>query len=1030
MFRQVIGRSLAHPRLVAWACIWLAVVGLFYARNMQFDFLPAIGPGQAMVETEARGLVAQQVEATVTRPIEAVLLGTPGIARVESHSVQGLSVVTLKFARGVDPVQVREAVSQNLARVGALPAGVATPVLSPLLAPGPGLIKIGFSGGKNAIELRQIVQWLVRPRLLSTPGVARVAIRGGQIPQIAIRARPGDLSDSGLGFLDVVSAARRATSVAGAGFIDTPNQRVLIESHGQAETIDAVKDGQIQTPGNDPVRIDDVADVSEVAAPSYGDARISGQPAVIVAVDQGLGTNVLATTHAVEQTLDILRPSLSAQGITMRTDLDRPAGSISRLIDRIVWDLGIGAVLAALALLLILRDVRVVLVSLVSIPMTFLMTLAVLKLFGFTLNVMTLGGLAVSLGLVIDDAVIDVESVRSELIDTDGSIASRRAAILAASIKVRAPVFYATLALALALLPLLFLHGPEASLFVPLAWAIIVASLCSLLSAMTVTPALALMFFSHMHAQPRIASVERFKAWYSGLLRRTEASSGAIMGCAAVLVIVAVAVLLLFHSQLMPAVHDGHVVASFDAPVSTAPAAITATSEPMAKDIAAIPGVRTVSQQIGRDPTTGDQTEVEHSTLDIDLEPRLDDAAQSKVAGQVQRVLTGYGQDAVTTGSRFDFGDAIGHGVPTLRINVLGQDLDAVDETASKVVAVLARTPGGATVRTPSAQRGPIVRVDLNFNKLALSGLSASDVLETVQAAFAGEPVARIYQGSTVEDLVVVGQDSLRQDPETIGNLLLRSTSGLSVPLSSVANVYLTDGRAAIEHDGGAPRRIVTATPSSADIDGFARQARTLIERSVKLPRGVFLTYETANSAAETRANLSFAYGLGFFGVLTFLALAFDARTALLVLLSTGFAFIGAAIAVALMGGTLSIGSIAGLVALLGISMRHAIPMISEAEDLATEGALPWSFVTLTRSITDRSAPLTASAALVILVLAPLALGGEAAGMEILGPMAIVIIAGTVSGVIGDLIVLPMMLWKFWHPQLASIENLTRDQSV
>ena len=1020
VFRTVVGWSLARPRLVAWACLWLAVLGLLYVHDMQIDLLPRIEPAQVTVDTEAPGLVAQQVEATVTRPIEAALLGTPGITRVESRSVQGLSIISLRFAIGADPIRVRQSVSENLARVGQLPAGTGQPVLSPLIAPGRGLMKIGFTGGRNPIELRQLVQWVVRPRLLSTPDVARVRIYGGQIPRIEVRARPGDLADSGLGFLDIVKAARRATSVAGAGFIDTPNQRVLIEPHGQAETIDEVKDGQIQIPGNDPVRIDDVADVSEEAAPSYGDAVIAGKPAVIVAVDQNLGANSLDTTHAVEQTLGVLCPSLMAQGISIRTDLDRPASFISSSAKHIAWYLSVGALLASLALVVFMRDLRVVLVSLVSVPLTFLVTLMVLRALGFNLNAMTLGGLAVALGLILDDAVIDVENILSDLRDAERRHSSRREAIIAASIEVRAPVFYAMLALVFALVPLLFLRGPEGSLLAPLAWAIIVASLVSLLIAMTVTPALALLFFRHIHAQPRIASVERIKALHAQWLERMEFRSQPLLAGAGALVILALAALVLFPSELMPTVYDGHIAAATTAPVSTSPAAVRAIGEAMAKDIAAIAGVKTVSQEIGRDPTVGDISGIEHSVIDVDLAPDLDGSMQAKVARRIQRVLSGYAGETPATGPRSDVRGVIGDGSPSLEVSILGQDLDAVDETATRIATVLGQIPGNAAVQTPSAQRAPVVRVDLNFNKLALFGLSATDVLDTVQSAFAGEPVARIYQGSKVEDLVVIGQSSLRQDPEAIGELLLRSTSGFSVPLRSIANVYLTDGRAAIEHEGGAPRQIVTAVPRSDDIDAFARAARNAIENGVKMPQGVFMTYNVTNSAADTRHHLALAYALGIFGVFAFLTIVFDGRTSVLVMLSTGFAFIGGALAIALMGGVLSIGPIAGLVALLGLSMRNAILMISEAEDLVLERAAPWTFATVARAVTNRFVAVAASAALVILALAPMAFRSDVGGMEILGPMAIVIISGAVVGTAGTLTVLPIMIWRFWRPRAGS----------
>jgi Cu/Ag efflux pump CusA len=1020
MLSRIVRWSLLRPRLMIWAALWAAILGAVYVSDMKLDQLPTLAPAQSDVDTEAPGLVAEQVEAAVTQPIENVLIGAPGVASVTSRSVQGLSEVTLHFAPGADPDRVRAEVTQNLSRIGALPAGAGQPQLAPPIAPGPDLIRIGFTSDKlSPMDLRDVVQWAVRPRLLSTPGVASVAIYGGQLRRIEVRARPGDLSDSDLGFLDIVRATQRATSVAGAGFIDTPNQRVLIEPHGQAETIDQVKDGQIQTAGADPIRIDDVSDVSEEAAPSVGDALIDGKPAVIIVAGRALGANTVDATHAVEKALSVLQPSLTAAGVTVRTDLDRPASFIIDSSEKLMWDLGIGIVLVAIALAIFMRDARVVLVCLISAPLTFLVTLVVLKALGFNLNPMTLGGLAVALGLVIDDAVVDVESILSDLLDAESRHASRFDAILAASLEVRGPVVYAMLALALSLGPLLLLPGPERVLLAPLALAIIIAALVSLVVAIAVTPALALLFFQHVKPQATPRWIEAMKTWQGRWLARFDARAWPLLAGAAALSLFALVALVMFRSALLPSVHDGHLLAQTDAPAATAPAAVRATGAAEARDLAVIPGVRIVSQEIGRDATADSSAGIEHSVFDIGLAPGLGVAAQADAARRVVSTLGGYPGAAPLVSSSLDQGDGSG-GAPSLQVAVSGQDLEALDDAAAKVAAALAAMPGKPTVRAPADARSPVVRVDLDFNKLALFGLSAADVLDTVQAAFAGATVARVYRGAHVEDIVVLAQDSLRQDPEAVGDLLLRSTStsALSVPLRSIANVYLTDGRGVIEHGAGARRQTVTVTPAGGDIDRFAAEASAALHK-LALPPGVFLDVTVSNSAAQARHNLAVAYGLGLFAVFAFLTVAFDGRTAALILASTLLSFVGAAIAVAVLG-ELTLGAMAGLVALLGLSMRNAILLIDRAETLALEPGGQWDLGTVSRAASERFVPLAASALLAALALAPIAIEADAEGMEILGPMAIVIVAGLVTGAVGDLLVLPIALRKLWRPGLGA----------
>lgn len=1018
MLRRAVRWSLHRPHLLAWACIWALILGGLFVSDIPIDLLPNLAPVEVTIETEAPGLVAQQVEETVTDPIESALLGTAGVSGVSSRSAQGLSVIVVRFAPEADPTSSRQLVSENLARVGALPPGVSAPRVSPPVAPGPDLLAIGFTSDKlSAMDLRDLVAWTVRPRLLSARGVSSVALYGGQIRRIEVQARPGDLTDSDLGFLDIVQATRRATSVAGAGFIDTPNQRVLIEPHGQADTLDAVKDGQIQTPGADPVRIDDVADVAEAPAPAFGDALIDGKPGVLLVVDRAPGANTVETTRAVDATLAQLAPSLSAQGVSVRSDLDRPASFISDATGGIVRDLGIGLALVALGLALFMRDLRVVLVTLAAVPLTLLASVVALKVAGLTLNAMTLGGLAVALGLVIDDAVIDVESIVSDLRDAETRHSSRRDAILAASLEVRAPVLYATFALTLSLVPLLLLPGPERVLLAPLATVIIVAALASLLIAVVVTPALALLFLQHIRPAREPAVFQRLRAAQARWLSGAGGRRWPLLLAAAAVALLALTPLLFFRTQLLPSVHDGQLLIETDAPASSSLDAVRATGAGFTRDVAALPGVRAITQRIGRDATSNEGAGIEHSVYDVALTPTLSSAEQAALARRIKTMIAGYPGTAALVRTRFDAGQSPGAGSTSLQINVFGQDLDAIDVGATRVRTALGAMPQRPAVVPARDVEAPVVRVDLDFNKLALDGLSAADVLDTIQAAFAGETVAHVYEGPRVIDLAVSAQSGLRRDPEAVGDLLVRSTSGFAVPLRSIANVYLTDDRAVITHEGGLRSDLVDVVAPSGDIDGFAAAARAAVRDHVAMPPNVFVGYQVVNSAAEATRNLAGAYGLGLFAVFAFLTIAFDGRTAALILAAALFAVAGGVAAVAFMGGLLSIGDLAGLAALVGLSMRSAILLISRVEEAVAGGGKPWTLATVAGAAGERLVPLIASTALVALALAPFAVDAGAAGREMIGPMSIVIIAGLITGAIGDLLVLPILLFAVWRPR-------------
>lgn len=1019
MLAGIIRWSLERPRLIAWACVWFVVWGLFYVHDVRLDFLPNLAPAETTIQTEAPGLVAEQVEQLVTRPIESALIGSAGVGAVASQSVQGLSMITVRFADGTDPYRARQSVAEGLSAVsGTLPASVAAPRIAPLTSEGSEVIQLGFTSDKlDPMALRDLIQWTVRPRLLATPGVASVSVYGGQTRRIEVRARPADLSDSDLGFLDILNAVKRVTSVAGAGFIDTPAQRVLIEPRGQTLTPDDVAAGQIQVPGTAPVRIGDVSDVVEAAAPAFGDALINGKPGVLISVARQYSANTLETARAVDAALNELRPTLSAQGVKVNTELDRPGTFTLAALSGIAWDLMIGAILIAVALIVFLREPRAVLISLISIPLSLLAAVVVLKALGWGLNSMTLGGLTLSLGLVIDDAIIGVENVIARLREAEHDHSSDRDAILQALLEVRGPVTYAIFAVIVVLAPLLALGQLQGLLLAPLAAAVIAASLASPLVATTVTPALCFLFHRHdgSTSEPRLLA--RLKAAQDNLLSKVCARSGAILIAAGLIIAVALCALFAFRSELLPSIHDGRILAEADAPPSTSLDVMHAYGAHVSEALVQIPGVRSVSQRIGRDATSGDGWGPEHSLFDIGLTPGLSAAAEDRIQTRIRDELRLHPGLAPALSSGFDAIQQRLRAAAPVQITLYGQDLDALDKLAMQVAGVLKSLPGAREVKVGGDAHGPVMRIDLNFQRLALYGLSAADVLDTVQAAYAGERVAQVFDGGRVIDLAVSAQDKLRRDPEGVGDLLLRSNSGVSVPLKTVANVYLTDGRVAIAHEAGLRRQIVTASPSNAG--RFLTDARQAIAH-LALPSGVFVDYGgSARAVEDANRSMAINYGLAAFVVIALLSIAFDGRTGALILASCLFAFVGAVAAALAFNGVLTLGALVGFIALFGISMRSAILLFDRLEDLVITRHAPWSVETVILASRQRLTPLLITALLAALALLPLAVQGGQAGREILGPMAIVILGGLLTGTLGNIVVLPALILTFWRPAYA-----------
>ena len=1017
MLAALVRWSLGRPRLIGLACLWFLAFGLFYVRDVRVDLLPNLAPAELTINTEAPGLVAEQVEDLITRPIERAIVSSERVAGVHSESTQGLSAITIRFAEGADNYRAREVISESLSAVThALPAAAAQPRISPLTSGGSHVLTIGFTSDKlDPLALHDLVQWTVRPRLQTVAGVARVSVYGGRTRRIEVRARPADLSDSDLGFLDIVNAVRRSTSVTGAGFIDTPNQRVLIAPHGQALTADDVAAGQIQTPGSAPVRIGDVADVVEAPAPAFGDALIAGKPGVLIEIDRQYGANTLQTTHAVEAALADLRPALAAQGVTIDTAIDRPATFTVTAMSGIARDLLIGALLIAIVLALSFREWHAVLVTLASLPLSLLAAVMVLKALGGSLNVMTLGGLTLSLGMVIDDAVIGVENVLARLREAEHSHAADLDTILKASLEVRGPVLYAILAVIVALAPLLALRGLPGALLLPLVGAVIAASLASLVVATVVTPALCFLFHGHQDPKAEPPVLHRAKHGYGRLIEAVCARPALILIAAGLVSLAALATLPFYHAELLPSVHDAHLQASVRGLPSTALAAMDNYGASASNDLARLPGVVSVSQRIGRDTTGYDDGGLDEAVFDIALEPGLSAARQRDVADRVRRQLAQYPGFEADIETRFDAMQEALSATAPVQISIYGQDLDALDSAADQIGKTLKSVPGARDVQVEGDPRTPTMRVDLDFKRLALYGLSVADVLDTVQAAFAGTEVAHVYDGGRVIDVAVTAQDRLRRDPERIGELLLRSTSGISVPLKTVANVYLTDSRAVIVHDGGLRRRVITASPASPR--RFVRLARTMIAQHVPLPPGAFLGFGgTAKTLAAAQRDLVISYALATFAIVGLLSIAFDARIAALILASSLASLAGGVVAVALTGGVLTVGTLVGFIALFALSMRGAILLVDRLEHLVLFHRAAWSVQTVALAARQRLTPLLLTALLAALALLPLAIDAGQAGREIVGPMSIVILGGLITGTIANIVILPVMLHAFWRP--------------
>jgi Cu/Ag efflux pump CusA len=753
--------------------------------------------------------------------------------------------------------------------------------------------------------------------------------------------------------------------------------------------------------------------------PLDGDALIMGRPGVLLSISSQYGANTLEATHAVEKALADMAPALKAQGVEMNMRLHRPANFITTALRGIGADLALGAVLIAVVLFLFMRDGRTVAIAFVSIPLALFTAVIVLQQLGWTLNTMTLGGLAVALGVVVDDAVIGTENIVRRLRTAEPG-AHPRDVILRASVEVRAPVLYATLMLALVLLPVLLLHGLQGAFFSPLAAAFIVATLASLAVAVLVTPPLALLMLRRDHLKIEPGWLRHAKHGHERILRRGIDSPRAELVLAAVALVLTVAGLSLFDSELLPSFREGHFVLGVSGPPGTSLAVMKDYGARISRELLATPGVATVEQQIGRAQGGEDTWGSEKSEFHVELKPGLSARRNDQVQAHIHQILDAY--PGLTTEVLTFLGDRIGESLSgetaSLAIAVYGADLDTMDRVADQIAGVLKGVPGALDVQLQTPPETPVVRVELSYPALARYGVAPADALEAIGAAYQGEAAVKIFQESRTIDVAVTTAPQLRRDPEAVGDLLIRSQAGAAVPLKSLAKVYLTDTRTSVSHDGGRPRQVVTANPSPRDVARVTRAAQKAVAAQVKLPPGVYLEYSgAAEGAAAAQRELLFNTALATGGVVALLLLCFgDWRATVLVLGATPFGLAGGVVAVGLTGAVLSLGSLVGFVTLFGVSARNAILLIAHLEQLIRDEGRDWSVETVILATRERLTPILMTALVTGLGVLPLAISTGQAGREIQGPMAIVILGGLITSTVASLVLLPALAWWFGRP--------------
>jgi CzcA family heavy metal efflux pump len=1034
MMSAIVRFSIRFYGVIIGLAILVVLYGSYSLTRSNLDVFPEFSPTQIIIQTESPGLSAELVESLVTQPIETSITGAVGISDMRSQSIPGLSVVTVIFDASSDIYRNRQVVAERLSTLSTrLPDNI-TPNITPLTSSASTVLGFGLtSQHRSLMELRTLVDWTVTPHLLSIPGVADVNVFGGDVRQYQVQIDPAKLLQYQLNINDVVDAAKKATGVSGAGYIQNSNQRIIVNTQGQATTPETLAKATLIHTNGRTIHIGDIGRVVEGAAPSISAAAINEETGIYLSVQGQLGANTHAVTLAIEEALQELEPTFSREKVTLHEGLFRPANFIETAIEGVRTDILIGSALVITILFLFLFNVRTAFISATAIPLSLLTAIVVLSYFDIGLNIMVLGGLAIALGEVADDAIIDTENIFRRLRENRllAQPLSNFKVVYEASMEVRSSVVYATVIVALVFVPLLTLGGVAGKLFAPLGLAYIAAIMASLVVALTITPALCYLLLSNTKLESEDSPIIKIiKISYVRLLNKIEHHFKVVLTASFLLIALGLGVLLLFKSQFIPALHEGHFIMHMTAVPGTSEQESLRLGKKVSSVLRKIDGIQSVAQWVGRAPNGADTFGTHYSEFEIEI-GTLSGNEQERILADIREELAGETEDqdgdgvaeigfvgvnfAINTFLTERIEETISGYAASTIINIYGTDLDALDRDAQKIAALVAEVRGAEDVLLQSPPGTPQAVIRIRPEKLAEWGLKTVDVLAALRASYEGVPVAQVYLGNHVVDMTVVLEEEARDDIGDIKNIPFFNPDGKLLHLKDIAFITQENGRSKILHAGAKRIQTITANAVGRDIANFNDDIRKRIKSNIQLHQGSYLEFSgEAEANAQSREDLLVHSILAGVAIFLMLYVAFGRlRNLLLTFVNLPFALIGGVIAALFTGGWISLGSLVGFVTLFGITLRNSIMMVSHFQHLIDEENCVWNLETCIRGATERLPSILMTALVTGLGLLPLAVGSNQPGREIEGPMATIIVGGLVTSTILNLLILPTIMLHF-----------------
>ena len=1018
MLDRIIQWSLNNRLLVIVAAAALLVYGAVVAMRSPVDVFPDLTAPTVTILTESHGLAPEEVESLVTLPIEAAMNGTAGVFRVRSNSAVGISIVLVEFNFDTDIYRARQLVTEKLQQVR-LPGGTTPPVLGPISSTMGEIMLISLTSQKTSqVDLRGIADWIVRPRLLGVSGVSQVTVIGGERKQYQVLVDPARLVDHGLTLSQVKRAVGAANVNASGGFLERPNEEYLIRARGRVYSIEDLENAVVTVRDGAPILVKNVATVKAAATLKRGDGSFNMQPAVVATIQKQPNANTLEVTDRIEETLANLKASLPPD-VTINTKAFQQADFIKRAVGNVQSALIEGGVLVIVVLFLFLWNFRTTFISLTAIPLSLLAAILAMEWFGITINTMTLGGLAIAIGELVDDAIVDVENVFRRLKQNAQSATPQPAltVIFKASSEIRSSIVFATLIIVLVFLPLFALGGFEGRMFAPLAFAYIISIAASLIVALTVTPVLCY-FLLARSSVIREEKDSRLVAWlkqrYAGILNWTLRRPYKIIGASALMLGAAVAVIPFMGREFLPPFNEGTLNINANLPPGAPLKESNRVGNLIEMALREVPEVVSTTRRTGRAEL--DEHAAGVNTSELEVVTKEDGRSHAEVMEEARQKL------ATIPGVAVEVGQPISHRIDHLlsgtraqiAIKLFGPELATLRTKANEIRDAMAAVPGVVDLLVEPQVGVPQVQINLKRQAAAAVGLSAGDLAEAVDTAFNGEVVSQVLEDQSTYDVLVWFDDAARQSIETIAGALIDTPTGAKVPIGQVAEVRTDQGPNTINRENVQRRIIIQSNVAGRDLGSVINDVRAAISQKVALPQGYFVQYggqfEAQEKASRQITLLSLVAIAGIF-LLLYVALR-STRAALLVMANLPLALIGGVVMVFLSGGTLSVASLVGFITLFGIATRNGIMLITHYRHLMEEEGVSFREAIVQGSM-ERLSPILMTALVTGVGLIPLALGAGEPGREIQQPMAVVILGGIVTSTFLNMIVIPALYLKF-----------------